>query len=372
MGIIVRLRAHPCNSKYLSLEEVAMPQNGINAPGITAIANGLAHCKNLRSLNLNDNTFTEVGAQAMAKALPSMQQLEVINFGDCLLRTSGTKAIGRALKKGHAKLKELNVSFNEVRIEGAQAVTEAMENKDVLQKLELDGNCLGDDGVELIQSMMEGMGKEGQLGSLEDDEGDEDEDEDEGLFEEESQEEDEPETHTVSMNGDAPQTPRSTEPVSAADFLAFPSPSKFLRIQGDRTQEIMSCIKGDLADPHKAVQMFVKVSQVVSPDDEKSRAAACDCADAIFQQLFKNQDENTPGVIANSLMVHLGLIKSEDKLPAPTSIAGPLLVLEHCVKQKYFPRATSIILQSFMSRPHPLLDASSSSRHRLLQALFAV
>ena len=50
-----------------SLEEVSMPQNGINAPGITALAAALAENKNLRELNLNDNTFTEKGAAAMAK-----------------------------------------------------------------------------------------------------------------------------------------------------------------------------------------------------------------------------------------------------------------------------------------------------------------
>ena len=50
-----------------SLEELSMTQNGITAPGITALANAMAANKNLRTLNLNDNTFTEAGAQAMAK-----------------------------------------------------------------------------------------------------------------------------------------------------------------------------------------------------------------------------------------------------------------------------------------------------------------
>ena len=52
-----------------SLEEVSMPQNGINHPGITALADALAVNGNLRRLNLNDNTFTEKGAKAMAKVM---------------------------------------------------------------------------------------------------------------------------------------------------------------------------------------------------------------------------------------------------------------------------------------------------------------
>ena len=50
-----------------SLEEVSMPQNGINHPGITALSEAFKVNKNMRYINLNDNTFTEVGAKSMAK-----------------------------------------------------------------------------------------------------------------------------------------------------------------------------------------------------------------------------------------------------------------------------------------------------------------
>ena len=52
-----------------SLEEVAMPQNGINFEGITALSEAFSCNPNLRILNLNDNTFTEKGAKAMAKVM---------------------------------------------------------------------------------------------------------------------------------------------------------------------------------------------------------------------------------------------------------------------------------------------------------------
>lgn len=44
-----------------------MPQNGINHPGVTALAMAMQHNPNLRTLNLNDNTFTDKGAIAMAE-----------------------------------------------------------------------------------------------------------------------------------------------------------------------------------------------------------------------------------------------------------------------------------------------------------------
>lgn len=50
-----------------SMEEVHMPQNGINHAGVTALAEAMQHNPGLRILNLNDNTFTEKGAMAMAQ-----------------------------------------------------------------------------------------------------------------------------------------------------------------------------------------------------------------------------------------------------------------------------------------------------------------
>lgn len=44
-----------------------MPQNGINHPGITALATAVQHNPSLRVINLNDNTFTKKGAVAMAQ-----------------------------------------------------------------------------------------------------------------------------------------------------------------------------------------------------------------------------------------------------------------------------------------------------------------
>lgn len=50
-----------------SLEEVHMPQNGINYAGVMALASAMQHNPELCVLNLNDNTFTKRGALAMAQ-----------------------------------------------------------------------------------------------------------------------------------------------------------------------------------------------------------------------------------------------------------------------------------------------------------------
>jgi len=55
-----------------SLEFVSMPQNGINPPGITALAQAFALNTRLKHINLCDNTFTSVGARAMAKVMSTI------------------------------------------------------------------------------------------------------------------------------------------------------------------------------------------------------------------------------------------------------------------------------------------------------------
>lgn len=53
-----------------SLEEVHMPQNGINHAGVMALASAMRHNPELRVLNFNDNTFTKKGTLAMAQVRP--------------------------------------------------------------------------------------------------------------------------------------------------------------------------------------------------------------------------------------------------------------------------------------------------------------
>lgn len=92
-----------------TLEEVAMPQNGIYHVGIAALSEAFKQNVNMKVLNLNDNTIGPKGAEAIAAALESMQKLEHINFGDCLLKTAGAVLIGEALMDGHLLLETLNL-----------------------------------------------------------------------------------------------------------------------------------------------------------------------------------------------------------------------------------------------------------------------
>ncbi|XP_072040661.1 ran GTPase-activating protein 1-like [Amphiura filiformis] len=369
-----------------TLEEVAMPQNGINHEGITALAQAFQHSPNLRIVNLNDNTFTAKGAISMAKGLKNLRKLEVINFGDCLVRTEGAEALADTLKDGIPQLQELNLSFGEIGREAAVQIAEAMETKAFLKSLELNGNCFGDEGCELIKGVMEANDRLDALGTLSDDEGDEDEDDSD---EYEDVDDDDEEEETGEDQGEVvddpalqvrgtqltPRSPREGEikenvvPATAAEFLSFPTADKLLGIGNDRGEKILKQLGADAEDETVAVQVLVKVASVWDNKRESVKKAIYQSADAIMSGLFSKEDCKTE-TVGNNLLVHLGLLKDEDKTKPMADPTGLLLTLEHVVKQDYFPRHIIQFFTVFLSRPHEVIDSCIMAKHQLMQTLY--
>merc|ERR1719369_451880 len=151
-----------------SLEEVVMPQNGIYHEGLSALADAFACNPNLKILNMNDNTFTAKGAKAMAAAIKKLNKLEVLNLGDCLLKSGGAKLIARAIKNKHPQLKELVLDSNEIRMSGGLEIVDAVASKTNLEKLSVDGNQFGEDGVRALKKKMEEIRFSDIIGEVED------------------------------------------------------------------------------------------------------------------------------------------------------------------------------------------------------------
>ncbi|NXU85770.1 RAGP1 protein, partial [Xiphorhynchus elegans] len=355
-----------------TLEEVHMPQNGINHPGITALAQAFAINPLLKVINLNDNTFTEKGAVAMAETLKALRQIEVINFGDCLVRSKGAVAIADAVKEGLHKLKELNLSFCEIKRDAALTVAEAIEDKAELEKLDLNGNCLGEEVCEQLHEILEGFNMAAVLGSLRnykcvinmqhsnfsDDEGEEEEDEEEE--DEDEEEEEEEEQQQLKERGEEEQesltpkkiidsqasTPAQSPPVDVATFLAFPSPEKLLRL-GPKCS-VLIAQQTDTSDVEKVVATLLRISSVFK-DEAPVKTAVHETTDALMKKAFSSATFNSDAFITN-LLVHMGLLKSEEKIKAVPSLYGILMTLNHMVQQDYFPKSLAPVLSAFVTK----------------------
>lgn len=345
-----------------SMEEVHMPQNGINHAGVTALAEAMQHNPGLRILNLNDNTFTEKGAIAMAQALKHLRSIQVINFGDCLVRPEGAKAIAVSVSEGLPILKELNLSYGEITEDAALVVAQAVKDKDQLEKLDLNGNCIGEDGCRALKVAMEAMNMSELLGSLSDDEGepeddddeedddddDEEEDDDEDDVDEEEIEEEEEEEEEEESIGNKFSTPQSAlRPPEVSSFLSFPSPDKLLKLGPTRALLIEQQV--DVSDATKTAEAFLKIASVYKEDNTEVKNAVLDSIDGLLRKAFTSSSFQGYSFVS-SLLVLLGLIKSEDKVKPVIVVPGHLQALEHVVRQDYFPKESVAVLEAFMSR----------------------
>ncbi|XP_016369727.1 ran GTPase-activating protein 1-like isoform X2 [Sinocyclocheilus rhinocerous] len=348
-----------------SLEEVHMPQNGINHPGITALATAIKHNPNLQVLNLNDNTFTKRGSIAMAGAVRHLRCLKVINFGDCLVRSEGAIAIAGALREGLPFLRELNFSFGEICEAAAVVVAKAVQGKADLEKLDLNGNCFGEDGCEALRDVMESMNMEDLLGSLSDDEGEPEEDDDE----EEEEREDEEDAEENGVNGTKDVIEEKEEPHCSSEltsFLISPSAEKLISLGAKRIQLIEQQV--DVSDASKVSEVFLKISSVYK-DEPEVKQAIFESTDALLRKAFSNSHSQSYSFIS-SLMVNLGLLKSEDKkIKRVTLLPGHLLALEHAAAWEFFPADQADVLEIFVSRNGKVLESCCSARDALKTTL---
>ncbi|KAJ4941012.1 hypothetical protein JOQ06_027299 [Pogonophryne albipinna] len=306
-----------------SLEEVHMPQNGINHAGVMALASAMRHNPDLRVLNLNDNTFTKRGTIAMAQALRHLRNVQVINFGDCLVRSEGAIALAAVLREGLPVLKEINLSFGEITEAAALVVAQAVRDKPDMEKMDLN-----EEGCDALREAME---KGDMLGSLSDDEGD-------------------------------PEKPQSSAEIMS--FLSCPSAEKLLQLGETRTnvqQQVHA------SDPHTAAEILLKISSLYSEEPE-TKTAVLETIDAVLKKLLSGSDLSSYCFLS-TLLVMMGLLKGEGKVKKVPLVPGQLLCLEHAVQQVYFPQHVALLLHTFTSRNSEALESCSSASERLSSTL---
>lgn len=351
-----------------SLEEVHMPQNGINYTGVMALASALRHNPELRVLNFNDNTFTKKGTLAMAQALRHLRNVQVINFGDCLVRSEGAIALAAVLREGVPILKELNLSFGEITEAAALVVAQAVTDKPHMEKVDLNGNCFGEEGCEALREAMETVEKGDLLASLSDDEGEpEDEDEEDSDHEDDECKEDEEDDEIVKEDGsprkdNSPEKPQISAEI--ASFLSCPSAEKLLQLGETRTNLKQQV---DPSDPHKAADIFLKIASLYSEDPE-TKMAVFETIDAVLKRVLSDSDLHSYCFLS-TLLVMMGLLKGEGKVKKVPLVSGQLLCLEHAAQQEYFHHHHASLLHTFLTRNRDALKPCSSASERLRSTL---
>ncbi|XP_061611102.1 ran GTPase-activating protein 1b isoform X2 [Phyllopteryx taeniolatus] len=360
-----------------SLEEVHMPQNGINHAGVTALASAMRHNKDLRVLNLNDNTFTKRGTMAMAQALGHLRNVQVINFGDCLVRCEGAIAMAAVLREGLPVLKELNLSFGEITEAAALVVAQALVDKPHMEKVDLNGNCLGEEGCEALREAMAAQDKGDMLVSLSDDEGEPDEEDNDDEEEHEDEDDDDADASNgyngcneddfVKENGmmaNEESPSKSQCPEEVLSFLECPSAEKLLQL-GEMRRHLLPEV--NILHPHKAVDVLLKVASLYC-EEPVVKTTVLETFDMLLRKLLSSSALQAY-IITSTLLVLMGVLKGEGKRKKVALVPGHLLCLEHAVQQDYLAQHHASLLHCILSKNREALKSCSSSVDRLISAL---
>lgn len=360
-----------------TLEELAMPQNGIYHTGITALSAAFKKNAQLTRLNLNDNTIGAKGACAIADAISNLKNLKTINFGDCLLKSKGAKALAKAFKDNSLLLESLDLSHNEIGraacMELVDAITTLPDSYDRLSRVVLAGNSLG--GSSNKKTMRDKLGASAELsdGEGSDDEyvtdseeehsgseAEEDEDGSEDSATEDTQHLDTVVKFAQVIDPKATiELDTSSEEVESNEverFLRYPTIENLIAMGPDAAELIDSHLKV-INDPSDCIQAYVDATFCVSGLSDQYPAAV-DIADELLPVLIKRAGEKHAAqwILANTLLAALGLIKSEDK---DRRIRWPLPPCYLCVSRNmgatYFPAALRDTLRLFASSKRSLM-----------------
>ncbi|XP_059047297.1 ran GTPase-activating protein 1 [Achroia grisella] len=360
-----------------TLEEVAMPQNGIYHIGISALSEAFKLNPNLSCLNLNDNTIGAKGAQAIADALPRLKNLKSINFGDCLLKSKGARALAKGFKMNSTLLESLDLSHNEIGREAVmeliEAITPSKDSTDRLARVVLAGNSLG--GAANKKTMRDRLGSCAELSDGDDsddaaDSGEDDEEDESDENSEDSATEDAQHSTLDSSIADiVKDITLDTSGVEEVEtdvgrFLQEPTVANLDRL-GSNAAEVIDAHLQSIREPSELIQAYVEATFSVA-------GLRGILAQQMFPRLMARAGEQHAAawLLANCMLRALGLIKSESKdYKIRWLLPGCFIALADVINEPFFPAALRDTLKFFISSKLPTLPPDTRDvveKHKML------
>ena len=138
-----------------NLEHLRITSSRVGEEGGQEIARALVSSCKLKSLELQDNLLGEATAH-LASALLSHPDLEVLNLSYNCMEDEGADALATCLQSGKHQLRELHVAGNDISEEGIRNLAVALGEAPALQVLNFAENALGDSGSLILSSQLFG------------------------------------------------------------------------------------------------------------------------------------------------------------------------------------------------------------------------
>jgi len=130
-----------------SLQTVDLASNAIEDEGATALAHAIASNHTLVKLELQRNGISAEGARLIAGALERNTSLQYLGFAFNGFGDSGVQHIATVIAGVNTTLKQLDLGFNGVCLDGARALSHGLRHNHWLETLELGYNGITDAGA---------------------------------------------------------------------------------------------------------------------------------------------------------------------------------------------------------------------------------
>ncbi|KAL9259047.1 RAN GTPase-activating protein 1-like protein [Drosera capensis] len=137
------------------LEDFRCSSTRIGSKGGVALAESLVDCTSLRRLDLCDNMFGVDAGLHLSKTLYMLTNLTEVNLSYLNLEDEAAKAVAIALEKSAASLEILELAGNDITVKAASSLGSCVASKELLTKLNLAENKLGDEGTVLVAKALE-------------------------------------------------------------------------------------------------------------------------------------------------------------------------------------------------------------------------
>lgn len=254
------------------------------------------------------------GAIKIADGLKQLKQLKVANFGDCLTRTEGFKAILNSLEESGAlnHLEELVLNGNEIKGLNAAdhfiSIVSKVDNKKL--KVDLSANCFGESAVE---KMLTEFKDKISLIIIDDEDEDEDDINDEQI-------------------------------------------EKLIKSPDTTVDDLCSEIV------NLSINNFDQTEQKVH---EKALKQSEELLEAVTSKATNSSN------VANSLLVHMGLLKHENsgKYKQVDDLRGPFLTLKNLSPK--LDKSQKDLLSTFIDlKKNKKVDQTGKIKTQLMQSLF--
>lgn len=171
---LAKLLANQPNLTYLSLRDGSLEDRGARAVLKSLSSSG---CPNLVHLDMAANDMTKRCDPGVSDALKVLPHLEFLSFEENdSFGNVGAKAVASALSE-LSNLRVLQLSICGISTPGAVAVVRAVVEAKHIEKLEMNGNAISEEGLEEINDLLSTAEKEDILGDMDDNDPDEEPDE---------------------------------------------------------------------------------------------------------------------------------------------------------------------------------------------------